>query len=458
MQTSRRTFFRQCAFVSLAFCGAPAWGASPTPGNFTLTVHPHETGLPIARGFLGLSYETGLMTDPAFLSPDNRTLLALLQNLGSEGVIRVGGNSSDFAQWQPDMEALASGNGAVVTPADVQRLAAFVQATGWRLIYGLNLGTGTAVEAADEAAAVAAAAGEALLAFQIGNEPDEFHTHLRPKTYSVQDYLKEWRTFARAVRARVPEAPLAGPDAAWNPVWVKTMAEQDASELVLLSHHYYAEGPASSPSVSIDRMLRSRGRLTETLRATQANARIARLPYRLTEANSCYGGGKYGISDTMASALWGLDFLFQLASQNCTGVNFHGGSGGAYSPVVRNAVGETVPRPLYYGMKLFSQASQGCLVPAELHGLGERVTAYAVRGEKDLKLTVINTDAVQDALIHVDAGRYCLGGTVQRMTAPALSAATGVMLTNDNSETLSLAGQRFSIGVPAASAALITLA
>jgi hypothetical protein len=87
---------------------------------------------------------------------------------------------------------------------------------GWKLIYGLNLAGGTPEEAAEEAAYVSRAIGSHLLAFQIGNEPDGFGRWMprSTKTYDAAAFIAEWRTFHNAVRARVRDAPFAGPDVA----------------------------------------------------------------------------------------------------------------------------------------------------------------------------------------------------------------------------------------------------
>src|SRR5262249_55677201 len=79
----------------------------------------------------------------------------------------------------------------------------------WRLIYGLNLATGTPEEAAAEAAYVAGAVGPQLLAFQIGNEPDGFGRWSggRPKTYDTTAFLDEWPRFHPAIPAAAPGAP-----------------------------------------------------------------------------------------------------------------------------------------------------------------------------------------------------------------------------------------------------------
>ena len=240
---------------------------------------------------------------------------------------------------------------------------------------------------------------------------------------------------------------------------------------MLLSDHYYAEGPASSPAVTIDRLLRSGGRLARTLRALQQAGHSSHLPYRLTEANSCYGGGKHGVSDTFASALWGADFLFQLAAAGCAGVNFHGGPGGAYTPIaqISKTTQEYEPRPLYYGLLLFAQSAQGRLVPATLRTASSSLTAYAVRNDDGgLQVTVINKDAALDASLTVDPGRVFRAGTTLRLTAPALADTAGVTLggasvASDGSwtpaagEAVTFQGRRFLLNVPAASAVTVKL-
>jgi hypothetical protein len=45
---------------------------------------------------------------------------------------------------------------------------------------------------------------------------------------------------------------------------------------------------------------------------------------RAGEGNSVACGGAYNVSDTMASALWAVDELFNVAAVNITRWNFHG--------------------------------------------------------------------------------------------------------------------------------------
>ena len=436
-----------------------------------LTVAPNVPGRSIASDFLGLSYESSLLPSPDFFSPANRSLLALIHRLGSEGVIRIGGNSSEFTLWRPGGDAAPVPKRYVITPADIQRLAGFVRASGWELVYGLNLGTGRPEDAAAEAAAVARAVGDRLLAFQIGNEPDEFGPNgLRPKPFRVEAYLRDWKAFARAVQARVPNVALAGPDTASHVNWVTETARAEAENLALLTQHYYAEGPSSSPKVTIDRLFRSTSRLERYLKTLQEASAQAHRPYRLTEANSCYEGGKQGVSDAFASALWGADFLFQLAAAGGAGVNLHGGPVGAYTPIaqVSRTNPEYEPRPLYYGMLLFAQAMRGHLVSTTLRMPGKYFTAYAVRNALgELQIILINKGNT-DVALTVDPGRFFIAGSVMRLTAPSLTSTTDVTLggasvASDGSwtpvagEEVRFQGRRFLFNIPAASAATVQL-
>jgi hypothetical protein len=472
MKSSRRAFLRAFAGAGLA-----AWSSgtalfaddAPAADSATLTVKTNRRDRLIPAGYVGLSYEVSQLADPNYFSADNTALLGLLRGLGSSGAIRIGGNTSDHAIWRANGDTTPVPKAHIVTPDDVARLAAFVKATGWKLIYGLNLGTGSPADAADQAAAATAAAGDSLLAFQIGNEVNLYsHNGLRPKTWIEADYLAEWQIFADAVRARVPQAPLAGPDTAGNGSWVPEVGRKDGHELAFLSQHYYAEGPGKSPKSTISRMLHSQHKLDSMLRILQDARRHSHLPYRMTEANSCYGGGRYGVSDTLAAALWGLNFLYQTVVHDCDGVNFHGGPHGAYSPTIRNADGSYTAQPLYYGMRLFALGAQGRLAHVTLQGAGPGVMAYAAQDETALRITVINTDAAQAVNLAVRPGHAYGQGTALRLTAPALDATTALLLggasiggngswTPTNSETITMKGNSFPLHVPAASAVLVTL-
>ena len=82
-----------------------------------------------------------------------------------------------------------------ITPESIDQLAGFLEATGWSLIYGLNLGTGAPQRAAEEAAWVAKKIGPRLQYFQIGNEPEYYRNQsnqLRAPNWGFADYIGQW--------------------------------------------------------------------------------------------------------------------------------------------------------------------------------------------------------------------------------------------------------------------------
>src|SRR5262249_9108826 len=107
---------------------------------------------------MGLSHESALLASSDYFSPPNSSVFGLLRTLGANGVLRVGGNTSERTVWS-GAGSPSSVDRIVITPAAINALAALVDALGWRLIYGLNLARGTPEAAADEAAYVATAVG-----------------------------------------------------------------------------------------------------------------------------------------------------------------------------------------------------------------------------------------------------------------------------------------------------------
>src|SRR5215475_4630514 len=209
--------------------------AQDGPATARLAVDYENPGRAIASDFIGLSYESAVVAANDFFTADNRTLLRLLRTLSPEGVLRIGGNTSERTVWRTQ-DTQERPENFVITPFAIDRLANFMRALGWRLIYGLNLATGTPEEAAAEAAYVASAIGPQLLAFQISNEPDGFGrwSGVRPKTYDTAAFLDEWWRFHAAIRAAVPDARFAGPDVAAETKWIAPFADTAAPGVVML--------------------------------------------------------------------------------------------------------------------------------------------------------------------------------------------------------------------------------
>jgi hypothetical protein len=444
-----------------------------------LTIASNDVLNTVPTEYVGLSVETVQLCDPGYFSPDNRELIGVFRRLSSHGVLRLGGNSSEFCWWKdsPNAEApvrRTAGQGRAdnwmprsfyaITPKAIDNLAGFLEETGWTLIYGLNFGTGSPERDATEAAYVARAVGQRLRNFQIGNEPD-FYSHsnnlLRPDGWGFDDYLDEWTAIANAVTSRVAHARFGGPDMGASSDWVVRFAEaapaRVGARLGMLSGHYYAVGPPDSPSTNIANLLAPAPQISQRMNVIMPVVRRSQVDYRMTEGNSCNRGGKAGMSNALAAALWGADYMLEMASLGCKGINFHGGGGhqigtslggklpGArnaadleiaklgsfYSPMAGSRESGFTARPLFYGMMLVEQFASAALVRTIFDTPGVNATAYAAIGGGGIRVALFNKDHARDLTVTIafagDGGAPA-GARLWRLTGPGLDATCGVTL------------------------------
>jgi len=474
MLTRRR--FLATAACTLATACLHAQG----PSKVALSIPKEATGPHMPSDFVGLSYEVQQLVDPSFFSAQNSGLIRQFRALAQTGVLRLGGNTSEFAYWKPKPDSPEPEHPPVrevtgepkpryyaVTVEAVRNLAEFLRATGWNCIYGIGMGTNTPARAAEEATFVTETLGGCLQYFQIGNEADLFSRHLRdPKTWSAKTYVEEWLRLARAIAARVPEAKFGIPDVAGNVSWLTEIADQwlsiqAAPHVTTLTHHYYFGGPATNPEVNIPNLLKP-----ATMQKVQNTANIARAAagkmgarVRMTEGNTCYRGGKPGVSDVFAAALWSADYSLLLASNDYSGVNLHGGTGKS----VANSVGGSLPgdallqangetpeqiaahphpfytpiatfgsdyvlEPVAYGLKFAGSFSGGTLLKTELstklQAAGVNATAYAAKlPGGQTSVIILNKDAVADLELELYFGRGNSGEVkTETLHAPALDS------------------------------------
>jgi hypothetical protein len=478
-----------------------------------LSIPNEATGSHMPIDFVGLSYEVQQLADPSFFSAQNIGLIQEFKALASTGVLRLGGNTSEFAYWKPKPDSPEPEHPQVrevvgepkaqyyaVTPEAVRNLAEFLRAAGWNCIYGIGMGTNTPARAADEAAFAAETLGDRLQYFQIGNEADLFDRHLRdPKTWSAKTYLEEWLTLARAITARVPTAKFGMPDVASKVSWLTEIADQWSSvqnppHVTTLTHHYYFGGPATNPDVNIPNLLRpatmQKVQNTASTAATAASKMSARV--RMTEGNTCYRGGKPGVSDVFAAALWAADYSLLLASNNYSGVNLHGGTGKS----VANSVGGSLPgdqllqeqgatpeqiathphpfytpigtfasdyvlEPVAYGLKFAGSFSGGTLLKTEfaekLQAAGVNGTAYAAKlPGGNTSVIILNKDAAADLELELDFGRDASGVVrTETLHAPGLDSREAHITASTKTD--SLKQGKCSVTVPRATGVRVTV-
>lgn len=452
-----------------------ASGQTTAPATARVTVFPNQALGRIPADFIGLGYEISSVAEAGLLSEKDTTYVQLVRTLGPAGVIRIGGDTSDYAKYAADGAPTDAPKATVVNRAVIKDLGAFLRATGWRLIWGLNLGRGTAQQAAEEARAVADAAGDRLLAIEIGNEPDLFPGRCRPRTYGYADFLADYRRFKAAVRERVPHVPLAGPDVAVHTEWVEHFAADEGADVKLLTHHHYSQGPPENPKTTIENLLAGPAKLPGTLERLRKVAAAARIPCRFCEMNSCFHGGKPGVSDTFASALWVLDIMLTMAWHDCAGVNIETGINqlgfvSPYSPIYSDSQGHLIARPIYYSMLAFARGAIGRKLQTEADAGDLNVKAYATRDDAGrTRVIVVNKELRHDVDLRIEVGgASATKANVLRLIAPAAESTHGVTFGGNEvtaegtwqpsmTETIAVRRGRFSIPMRSASAAVVEM-
>jgi hypothetical protein len=452
--------------------------------QISLAIDPATRLAHLPADFMGLSYESGQLTYPDFFSAENLALIELFRTLSPAGVLRLGGNLSEFTAWSETEPATPPEAGGVVgpdpghrdtrtftiTPQSIRNLHGFLKATGWRCIYGLNLGGGTLEQALAEGSFVAKTLGNQLIYVQFGNEPDLFRHHDQgDKRWTCDEYLLKWKSFRAAFHQKLPHVAVGGPDTASDPIWVKQFLQEVPQEVVMATSHYYPEGPPTDPTMTIDLLLHPGARFETSCREEIESAKAARLPFRMTEGNSCYNAGKKGVSDTFAAALWAADYCLQMASLGSVGVNLHGGANGYYSPIVGSIASGFTVRPEYYGLMLAQQFAGRTLHETTLEAHGTNITAYASAGNGKTGLIAIINKDTRDAEVTVAASPAAFKrASVARLAASAIDATDGTTfegnVVRSDARFHPRAGEplqphlgKLQVHVPAYSAALVRL-
>jgi hypothetical protein len=170
------------------------------------------------------------------------------------------------------------------------------------------------------------------------------------------------------------------------------------------------------------------------------------VPYRMTEGNTCFRGGKPGVSDVFAASLWAADYFLDLASHGYAGVNLHGGTGKYvgnslgghlpgddlvlaahgdpskhphpyYTPIAR--IGDAyIAEPVFYGMLFAGHFAGATTMPVDFNPGPVNATAYAATLPTGQRVVaIINKDAHQS--LNINLPNYRQGPT---LTAPALDS------------------------------------
>lgn len=441
----------------------------------TITVMSDKVISIIPENFIGLSYEKSAVTENHF-RPDNLVLVNLHKNLGS-GVLRFGGNKVELTQWSQEEPKEKPTKGTfIATAADMDKFYAFIKAVNWKVIHAVNLASNKPELSADEINYAVKIGGNSILGFEIGNEPDHYDKDtkkLREKGYAYPQYKIELEKAHEVILKKNPGIKLIGPAVTSGGYKFFEPGVNDfKKKLSLATSHFYPTSAISNPPPTCESLL-SENSKTKTIGMCNRFAGAANkagLSWRLAECNSASMGGTNGVSDVFAAAVWGTDFLFDVAENGSVGVNLHTIFGmNGYTAISFDKDKKTYAvRPLYYSLLLFKDAGQGKLITTDVKS-NSNVTAHTTLGtDGKLRVVVINKDLKQAtrAVVLVESKRT--KGTVTRLSAssPTDQMAitygestvdkTGTWTLNKREEILATNGH-FEVSLPACSAAVLTL-
>ncbi|HEY4414959.1 MAG TPA: glycosyl hydrolase family 79 C-terminal domain-containing protein [Verrucomicrobiae bacterium] len=452
---------------------ATAWGQSPV----AIAVDLKAAGRTIPDDFSGLSFEmenilprwneSSFFTSHLF-RPDNKPLIQLFKTLGIKN-LRLGGGSAD------EKTVGFIGN------SEIDSLFAFAKAADVKVIYTLRLRDGDLKREAQMAEYIEAHYPDQLDCFAIGNEPDVYFTTNYPA------FRVAWKKYADAIIAAAPGAKFCGPGGGipYAKAFVDDFGKSGFVKCVTWHEYPGGFGPGTDGAVGREHMLSPEWLNTyqKLYHSTIPPAFPDTLPNRLEEANNFWGGGAENVSDTFASALWAVDYLYWWAGHGSGGINFHTGDfiPGSSRPFQYEAFlplghkGYDI-HPLSYGMKTFDIGRHGNVLPLTITNVGKiNLTAYAVRSaDKNLFVTIINKEhdaGARAAQVTIAAGENISGAQVISLVAPHSDVAVktgetlgGASINADGSwnGNWSVApvpppGSPFALQVPAASAVVVRL-
>ncbi|MGO9900987.1 MAG: glycosyl hydrolase family 79 C-terminal domain-containing protein [Solirubrobacteraceae bacterium] len=453
---------------------------------------------PLPAGFIGLSLEYSAVPAYAGIDPAALDLVfeQLIRNLtpGQRPVLGIGGDSTDQAWWPVPGVARPGIVDYTLTPGWIRTTAALARALGAKLILGINLAINSPKLAAAEAQALLAGIGsQSIAALEIGNEPDIYRqfpayknsqgklVHVRGKGYDFSDFTPQFT----AVRQTLPRLPIAGPTLGGSgSSWARDLGRFIAAEpgLSLVTVHQYPlscfASPGSPQYPTIAHLLSdyATSGLAQGVAPLLAVARAHRLALRVDELNSATCGGKVGVSDTFASALWALQTLFALDQTGVAGVNIHTFPGARYalfSTAASHGSWHAVVHPEYYGLLMFTQAAPpgSQLLPVSAVATKTVKIWATIAPDKTIRAVLINlASAPRTVLLTAPPGAGG-AGAVEQLLAPSLTATTGVTLGGQTfaqntttgtltgtrqTTTISPASGRYPITLPAASATMLT--
>ncbi|CAK4035028.1 Hypothetical predicted protein [Lecanosticta acicola] len=301
---------------------------------------------PIDSSFPGFAFEQASFYDYAFERGKPNTfsqnlIKSVLHRTGGTPLLRVGGTSGDHAIYNKDQEDAVSCSSTVCGPmmSQDQQLSvgpsyfdAFKNFPGAKFEFMVPFERQNLANTLEWTAAGLKAIGKkALYALEIGNEPDFYNP------FVLKDYLANWQKFLDAMLKQHPnlhkkrifqaldiasrEKPLATEDA------FDQGLQQDEKHIKQVAYHYY-QGMAPESYDELKQWILHTN-TTERLSVHEDNIKYLKanqkhIGYVLSEVADNLGGGNGVLAyrNSLATAIWAIDFQLHAMTIGVDRVNF----------------------------------------------------------------------------------------------------------------------------------------
>jgi hypothetical protein len=415
------------------------------PISVSVSIDAATPGVRVAEDFVGFSMEQYTLSTGRWGNlgsfwtggtSGNGRLKKLLANISSRSTIRLGGFTADDRMvWQNTIRG-SSINVRATYQDDTDKFFTFLSEIGWQGIYTINLPLNTPANAVSEATYIANKYINQLHSISLGNEPYGYSSSFRDSTYTPAKFMTtDYLPMYDAIRAANPAIPISGPDCGarqyqgpLNQTWNKTYTDYinnsgSSRPLKALNVHNYGLGNNAKPTSALTR---------EALADTLMNfdnaplifsstllpyvttlARNKNVPLRYSETSSSAGvsdgNEQEKIADTFVTSLWVIDYLYTLAKNNISGVNFHSSGGSKYSAIYwgDNASAATYPvGAIYYGLLAFVDGARNqrlLTVTPQRTKSNPRASYYATTSDdsKTMKVTILNKEFTKSISVNL---------------------------------------------------------
>jgi len=446
------------AVAAVAVAGV--WTGTARAAPINVTVSARSVTRPLPNGFVGLAFTYSALAQWMSASgPVDPVLVRLIRNLTPSGRpwLRIGGESADRSWWPIEGEPRPLGITYDLGPAWTEMAGRLARATDARLMLGLELEADQPKIDAVEARQLLHGVGARYVqSFQIGNEPELYSAipwykvlngqpvvwyspvgtpvYAEPRSYGPSQFVAE---LARIMHV-IPRYPISGPEtdiSSWTQAFTRFL-EPGGRVTTLTSHAYGVNGCVKDrhsdlyPTVPNLLSLRASRSLLNGQAPYISLVHRRGGQYRIDEMGAVTCTGRAGTSNSMATALWAIDALFDMARHGVDGVNLHtdyARINNLFSLSFSDGRWSATVEPLYYGALLFEHADPA---GSQLLGIADGTTGtlrvWATRSRsRRVRIAIVDDGlrGTETVRLHLPAALASASGTIERLQAPGSRGA-----------------------------------